>query len=623
MLLSPHAIRAVGALLALSLCACHFDWSDVRPEDYRPDAHVPIDRSEDGTSGLPPTAAGAVASEPSVRCVSDADCGDALQFQCRDNTCRRSPECSAARACPDGYECMNDACMDKCLLRTCDVHASCALSGGDVVCTCQAKYLQSEAGSCEPDGACEALGCADEAECARDGDARKCVCMPGYVGDGKRCERARCEPLEAPEHGRVSVQTGMRYLDFAWLECEPGYVAVGAVERRCQADRTWSAGATTCEPVSCGALSAPEHARVSTPEGTALGQRAEYSCEPGYELQGETARECQPNGGWSAAAPSCKPVSCGSLPAPEHGAVALPDSVFMSRASYGCEPGYEVKGPAERTCQADGSWSGAAPSCEPRSCGPLTDPKNGSVSLGGNPSFGQVASYGCKAGFVLVGSETRTCREDGKWSPAAPSCECSRDLSLDPLNCGACGVRCASGACAAGECARRAFVTSDRFAPSFGSLAQADAVCQRAASEAMLQGSFLAWLSDDGASPSTRFVRGKGQYQRVDGVAIADSFADLIDGRLLQPLNVTELGKMADGKLNTYVYTGTQADGSLVRVAASEPSAALGATCQSWKVASDRAWGAYGSFDTTAATWSFGGNRTPCATELPIYCFEQ
>jgi hypothetical protein len=614
-------VHVAVVLLAFRLCACHFDWSDVRPEDYRADAHVPIERSEDGTSGLPPSATGAVASEPSPRCEIAADCGDGLQFQCRDNACRRSPECSGERQCAEGYSCEDERCVSKCQQKRCDVHATCALAKGDAVCSCDADYAQSDARSCESDAACARLGCAADALCQRAADARSCACKPGFMGDGKHCERSSCGALEVPEHGRV-VQTGMRFSDTARVLCEPGFVAVGSMLRVCQADGSWSAGAGSCEPANCGALAAPMHGAVNTPDGTAAGQRAAYSCDEGYALMGEGARECQADGSWSAAAASCSPVSCGSLSAPEHGSVMLSGTDFPARASFGCDPGYERKGTAERECQADGSWSAGTFSCEPRNCGPLTDPRNGSVALSGT-SFGQAASYSCKAGFVLIGSETRSCREDGKWSAAAPSCECSRDLQSDAQNCGACGTRCASGACVAGECARRVFVTSERHAPSFGSLAQADAVCQRAATQAMLQGNFMAWLSDDSSSPAMRFVHGKGQYQRVDGVVIANDFTDLIDGRLLQPLNVTEQGQSADGRVNTYVYTSTQADGSLVRVPALEPSAALGATCQSWKIASERAWGAYGSFDTTAATWSYGGSRTPCVAELPIYCFEQ
>ena len=55
-------------------------------------------------------------------------------------------------------------------------------------------------------------------------------------------------------------------------------------------------------------------------------------------------------------------------------------------------------------------------------CGFLEDPENGVVMLSGN-TVGSTATYECDAGYVLVGGEeTRTCQENGQWSGAAPSC---------------------------------------------------------------------------------------------------------------------------------------------------------------------------------------------------------
>lgn len=54
-------------------------------------------------------------------------------------------------------------------------------------------------------------------------------------------------------------------------------------------------------------------------------------------------------------------------------------------------------------------------------CGPLSDPSNGDVSLGGTTE-GEVANYSCEGGFVLVGAQSRTCQPDGQWSGTAPNC---------------------------------------------------------------------------------------------------------------------------------------------------------------------------------------------------------
>ena len=55
-------------------------------------------------------------------------------------------------------------------------------------------------------------------------------------------------------------------------------------------------------------------------------------------------------------------------------------------------------------------------------CGQLSGPVNGALSLSSGVSEGSVATYTCNPGFTLTGSVTRTCTSDGGWTPAAPVC---------------------------------------------------------------------------------------------------------------------------------------------------------------------------------------------------------
>ena len=54
-------------------------------------------------------------------------------------------------------------------------------------------------------------------------------------------------------------------------------------------------------------------------------------------------------------------------------------------------------------------------------CGDLDDPENGDVDLTGT-SFGSRALYSCNRGFTLVGINRRVCQANGQWSGEAPSC---------------------------------------------------------------------------------------------------------------------------------------------------------------------------------------------------------
>ena len=56
------------------------------------------------------------------------------------------------------------------------------------------------------------------------------------------------------------------------------------------------------------------------------------------------------------------------LPDPENGAVTVVDNIPGSTADYSCDPGYILEGDSQRTCQEIGEWSGTAPTCRSERC---------------------------------------------------------------------------------------------------------------------------------------------------------------------------------------------------------------------------------------------------------------
>ena len=56
-------------------------------------------------------------------------------------------------------------------------------------------------------------------------------------------------------------------------------------------------------------------------------------------------------------------------------------------------------------------------------CGDLSDPENGLVNIS-STLRGGMAIYSCDeaGGYVLVGTMSRLCQEDGMWSDQAPIC---------------------------------------------------------------------------------------------------------------------------------------------------------------------------------------------------------
>ena len=57
--------------------------------------------------------------------------------------------------------------------------------------------------------------------------------------------------------------------------------------------------------VDCGSLPGPTNGAVSTSSGTNENDTAIYSCETGYNLNGEIIRTCEDDGQWAPDEPTC------------------------------------------------------------------------------------------------------------------------------------------------------------------------------------------------------------------------------------------------------------------------------------------------------------------------------
>src|SRR5207253_3101046 len=133
-----------------------------------------------------------------------------------------------------------------------------------------------------------------------------------------------------------------------------GYALNGNATRTCQANGTWSGSAPTCVAVADPCASMPcQHGGVCT-----RGAGSSYTC--GCAGTGYTGATCS------------TPVDCGSLGTLANGTITAASTTFGATATYACNPNYTINGSSTRTCQATG-WSGAAPTCTPSSCGAYTD----------------------------------------------------------------------------------------------------------------------------------------------------------------------------------------------------------------------------------------------------------
>ena len=177
-------------------------------------------------------------------------------------------------------------------------------------------------------------------------------------------------------------------------------------------------------------------------------------------------------------------------------------------------------------------------------------------------------------------------------------------------------MRCGVGhTCVAGECVgpRRAFVTSGQIQPyMLGGLAAADAFCQGAADTAGLAGTYLAWLSTDTESPSTRFAQSSAGYMRLNGQMIATDWPDLIDGTITAAIALDEFGDVSPSAGLCSALTNTHADGT----------SHTGFTCEN--LTGVGSGGVAGLPNRGTSLWTDGCSNTAlCTGNLRLYCFEQ
>lgn len=236
------------------------------------------------------------------------------------------------------------------------------------------------------------------------------------------CLPVSCSPLTNSSKSTVYVSSSI-FRGEATYTCKNGYMKDDtlALTRVCQRDGTWS-GANPCFPISCPSLG-PFSNGLTTVTGITYLSTANYSCNEGYRLVGQSTRECQSNKTWSGTKPTCKPITCPSLPAPTGGSIETDNSNLTdgTYATYSCNNGYSMEGESIRVCQADGSWSGSSPLCNPRQCPELTSPLFGTVTAS-SLTFNSVATYSCNFGYQLDGQNSTVCQDNGAWSGLAPVC---------------------------------------------------------------------------------------------------------------------------------------------------------------------------------------------------------
>jgi hypothetical protein len=171
-----------------------------------------------------------------------------------------------------------------------------------------------------------------------------------------------------------------------------------------------------------------------------------------------------------------------------------------------------------------------------------------------------------------------------------------------------------AGSCTGGAVPPKlVFITETSVASTFQGAPAADAICNQEAAAAGLAGTYRAWLGEDDLSSMVlRVAQSESGYVRTDGTSIADNYADLVDGTLDAPINVTALGAtVSEVQAWSNQHVGA-------------PVPFLGAaSCAGWTTTASTSYGWTGLADETDSAWT-EGQILPCSPYrlARFYCFQ-
>ncbi|RXG57663.1 Protein lev-9 [Armadillidium vulgare] len=130
------------------------------------------------------------------------------------------------------------------------------------------------------------------------------------------------------------------------------------------------------------------------------------------------------NGMWSPKElPTCKAVQCDTPDNPENGKVIYTTKSYNSVVTYECDYGFMIVGSSTRRCGADKKWTGDKPKCKEINCGSPGHLPNGWLeNVDKGTSLADSIIFRCLPNMTLEGDDTSVCQSDGTWSKPLPKC---------------------------------------------------------------------------------------------------------------------------------------------------------------------------------------------------------
>ncbi|XP_041986294.1 locomotion-related protein Hikaru genki-like [Aricia agestis] len=162
---------------------------------------------------------------------------------------------------------------------------------------------------------------------------------------------------------------GTRLGNAVHFSCQPGYHLNGSSVVYCMGDGRWSSYPPTCVETFCPTLRSLGPQLSVVEYNSSFGGRAVFACAWGYRLVGTPGLECENDGRWSGEIPHCIPIYCPDPLIPDNGRIlthaASKDGKYPVGflIIYTCDEGYEINGEASIVCTENGFWSHPPPFC--------------------------------------------------------------------------------------------------------------------------------------------------------------------------------------------------------------------------------------------------------------------
>ncbi|XP_038613185.1 beta-2-glycoprotein 1 [Tachyglossus aculeatus] len=157
------------------------------------------------------------------------------------------------------------------------------------------------------------------------------------------------------------------------------------------------------------------------------GDQIVYTCKPGYSMPGEVRRYiCPLTGLWPVNTVKCLPKVCPFTGRLENGSVRYTTFEYPNTLNFACNPGYVLNGTNSVQCLEDGKWSKKLPVCDPITCPPPTTPNFAKVSYykpsaTNNSIYKDEVVFECLPPYAMFGNATIRCTENGNWTEL-PEC---------------------------------------------------------------------------------------------------------------------------------------------------------------------------------------------------------